>query len=93
MSSSSNRSSIASDCSMQQSILPRIPVSSPLLVELLHIIFHAAERCVSVAVQALHDILHRANYELFTGKNRIEEGFVFKNDNHSDDIFKKHTSQ
>lgn len=47
--------------------MPRIPVSSPLLIELLHIIYHAAERNASVALQALHDVIERATYELYTG--------------------------
>lgn len=48
--------------------MPRIPVSSPLLIELLHLIYHAAERNASLALQALHDVIERANYELYTGK-------------------------
>ncbi|XP_056642082.1 hyccin [Diorhabda sublineata] len=63
--SESNRSSLASDSSIQTSLRPRIPVSSPLLVELLHIIYHAAERCAVGAVQALHDVIHRAKYESY----------------------------
>lgn len=63
----SNRSSIASDCSIQQGILPRITVSSPLLIELLHLVYHAAERNASIALQALHDIMERATFELYTG--------------------------
>ncbi|XP_060517006.1 hyccin [Cylas formicarius] len=69
-SSGSARSSItsASECSFQQplSILPRIQVSSPLLIELLHIVYHGAERCASGAVQALHDIILRATYETYS---------------------------
>ncbi|XP_023012705.2 PI4KA lipid kinase complex subunit hyccin isoform X1 [Leptinotarsa decemlineata] len=61
----SNRSSVASDSSIQQTVRPRVPVSSPLLIELLHIIYHAAVRCGGVAVQALHDIMYRARYETF----------------------------
>lgn len=66
----SNRSSIASDSSIQQGVIPRIPVSGPLLIELLHIIYHAAERNVTVALQALHDVMERATYELYTGINK-----------------------
>ncbi|KAG5897445.1 hypothetical protein JTB14_002706 [Gonioctena quinquepunctata] len=62
----SNRSSIASDVSIQQGILPRIPVSSPLLIELLHTVYHAAVRCGGIAVQVLHDVIHRASYETYT---------------------------
>ncbi|CAH1117440.1 unnamed protein product [Phaedon cochleariae] len=64
--SDSIRSSIESDIgSSQHGLLRRIPVSSPLLVELLHIIYHAAERCTSVAMQALHDVVQRAGYESY----------------------------
>lgn len=63
----SARSSITSESSFHQSILPRIAVSSPLLIEFLHIIYHAAERCASAAIQALHDITQRGNYESYAG--------------------------
>ncbi|XP_066254888.1 hyccin [Euwallacea similis] len=66
LNSGSNRSSIASDSSFQQpllSILPRVQVSAPLLIELLHIVYHGAERCANGAIQALHDIIQRAAYE------------------------------
>ncbi|CAG9836724.1 unnamed protein product [Diabrotica balteata] len=62
----SNRSSVASDSSIQHGITPRVPVSSPLLIELLHIIYHAAERCASGGLQALHDVIYRAKYESYT---------------------------
>ncbi|EFA04775.2 hyccin isoform X2 [Tribolium castaneum] len=64
-SNDSARSSINSDCSYSQGIAPRIPVSSPLLLELLHIVYHGAEKGVNGAVQALHDITQRAKYEAF----------------------------
>ncbi|XP_044268076.1 hyccin isoform X2 [Tribolium madens] len=64
-SNDSARSSINSDCSYSQGIAPRIPVSSPLLLELLHIVYHGAEKGVSGAIQALHDITQRAKYEAF----------------------------
>lgn len=67
LNSSSTRSSVASDSSYQQplSILPRIQVSGPLLIELLHVIYHGAERCANGAIQALHDIIQRATYETY----------------------------
>lgn len=42
-------------------------MSSPLLIELLHIIYHTAERNASIALQALNDVMERATYELYTG--------------------------
>lgn len=69
--SESNRSSLGSDSSIQNTLRPRVPVSSPLLIELLHIIYHAAERCAAAerctvgVVQALHDVIHRAKYESY----------------------------
>ncbi|CAH0556646.1 unnamed protein product [Brassicogethes aeneus] len=63
--SDSPRSSIASDSSIQQSIQPRIPVSSSLLIELLHTVYHSAERGAPGAVQALHDLTQRAKYESY----------------------------
>ncbi|CAH1966558.1 unnamed protein product [Acanthoscelides obtectus] len=65
MSSVSNRSSCASDSSLQHSSLPRVPVSGPLLIELCHLIYHAAERCAAMAIQALHDVIQRASYECY----------------------------
>ncbi|CAG9859574.1 unnamed protein product [Phyllotreta striolata] len=62
--SDSNRSSL-SDSSIQNVLSPRISVSSTLLIELLHIVYHGAERCATGAVQALDDIIHRAKYESF----------------------------
>lgn len=69
---SSNRSSVASDSSLQQaySILPRVQVSGPLLIELLHIVYHGAERCANGAMQALHDIIQRATYDIFPGAQK-----------------------
>lgn len=66
-SSSSSRSSIASDCSLQQplTLLPRVQISGPLLIELLHVVYHGAERSASGAIQALHDIIQRGTYENF----------------------------
>ncbi|KAF7278078.1 PI4KA lipid kinase complex subunit hyccin [Rhynchophorus ferrugineus] len=68
LSSGSTRSSIASDSSYQQplSILPRVQVSGPLLIELLHIVYHGAQRCAIGAIQALHDIIQRATYETYS---------------------------
>lgn len=43
----------------------RIPITSPLLIELLHIVYHAVKRGASGASQALNDIIFRANYETF----------------------------
>lgn len=73
--SNSARSSVASDSSFQQplSILPRIQISGPLLIELLHIVYHGAERCANGAVQALHDIIQRANYETFPGMSKLNQ--------------------
>ncbi|XP_030763184.1 hyccin [Sitophilus oryzae] len=68
LNSDSTRSSIASDSSYQLpiSILPRVQVSGPLLIELLHIVYHGAERCANGAIQALHDIIQRATYETYS---------------------------
>lgn len=63
----SARSSINSDCSYSQGIAPRIPVSSPLLLELLHTVYHSAEKGAAGALQALHDITQRATYEIYPG--------------------------
>lgn len=68
--SDSNRSSV-SDNSIQNMLRPRISVSSPLLIELLHIVYHSAERCAVGAIQALHDIIHRAKYESYAGNTVI----------------------
>ncbi|XP_068903696.1 hyccin isoform X3 [Tenebrio molitor] len=64
-SNNSARSSVNSDCSYSQGISPRIPVSSPLLLELLHTVYYGAEKGATGAVQALHDITQRANYETY----------------------------
>jgi hypothetical protein len=66
-SNNSARSSVNSDCSYSQGISPRIPVSSPLLLELLHTVYYGAEKGATGAVQALHDITQRANYETYAG--------------------------
>lgn len=64
----SARSSITSETSYNHNnIHTRISLSSPLLIELLHIIYHAAERCVSGAIQALDDVTQRATYETYAG--------------------------
>nr|CAH7713663.1 unnamed protein product [Callosobruchus chinensis] len=62
---SSNRSSCASSSPQQGSSLCRVPVSAPLLIELVHVIYHAAEKCAAVAIQALHDVIQRATYECY----------------------------
>ncbi|VEN49819.1 unnamed protein product [Callosobruchus maculatus] len=43
----------------------RVPVSAPLLIELVHVIYHAAEKCAPAAIQALHDVIQRATYECY----------------------------
>ncbi|XP_017772458.1 PREDICTED: hyccin [Nicrophorus vespilloides] len=59
------RTSVDSD-SFNISMMPRILVSSQLLLELLHIVYHALERDVSGAAQTLHDVTQRATYETYT---------------------------
>lgn len=48
------------------STLPRIIMSSTLLLELLHVVYHALERNASGAAQTLHDVIFRANYDTCT---------------------------
>lgn len=50
---------------------PRITVSPPLLLELLHIVYHAVEREACGGLQALHDITQRATYETYSGRHQF----------------------
>lgn len=45
----------------------RLTVSSPLLLEFLHIVYHSIERGVNGAAQTLQDLVHRATYETYAG--------------------------
>lgn len=65
--SSGARTSSDSDSINHMSAIPRVVVSSPLLLELLHITYHALERGASGAAHTLHDITQRATYETFAG--------------------------
>lgn len=56
-----------SDTIHHLSTSPRITVSSPLLLEFLHTVYHSVERGVSGASQALNDIMQRATYETYAG--------------------------
>ena len=46
---------------------PRLVISNTLLLELLHVVYHALEKGASGAAQALHDIYNRAMYEAYAG--------------------------
>nr|CAI5829524.1 unnamed protein product [Callosobruchus analis] len=61
----SNRSSCASSSDGSGIAVCRVPVSAPLLIELVHVIYHAAEKCAAAAIQALHDVIQRATYECY----------------------------
>ncbi|XP_065163986.1 hyccin [Atheta coriaria] len=63
--SGGNRTSADSD-NLQHSTAPRIPVSSQLMLEFAHTVYHALERGANGAAQTLHDIIQRASYETFT---------------------------
>lgn len=65
--SGSARSSLDSDSIHHMGTTPRITVSSPLLLELLHIVYHAVEREACGGLQALNDIIQRATYETYAG--------------------------
>lgn len=53
------------------STTPRITVSPPLLLELLHIVYHAVEREACGGLQALNDIIQRATYETYSGNTQF----------------------
>lgn len=67
-SSGSARSSTDSDTIHHLCTTPRLTVSSPLLLELLNVVYHSIEREVCGAVQALHDVTQRATYQAYPGK-------------------------
>lgn len=69
--SSSSRLSTDSDNLSNDIMLPRLVVSSPLLLEFVHAIYHSLERGVNGATQTLHDVLQRAVYESFPGEFKI----------------------
>lgn len=55
------------------SSVARLTVSSQLLLELLHVIYHSIERGVNGAAQALHDLIQRATYETYAGKYHTQK--------------------
>lgn len=63
----SSRASTDSDSIHSITTIPRLVVSSPLLLELLHVVYHALERGVSGAAHALHELMQRAVYESYAG--------------------------
>ncbi|KRT81988.1 hypothetical protein AMK59_5248 [Oryctes borbonicus] len=63
--SGSNRTSTDSDSINYMSTVPRLVVSSPLLLELLQVVYHGLERGASGVAQTLHDITARATYETY----------------------------
>lgn len=46
----------------------RIPVTNPFLIELLNIVYNAMERGINAGQIALSDIIQRASYEAYPGK-------------------------
>lgn len=60
-----------SDSIHHMSTTPRITVSPPLLLELLHIVYHAVEREACGGLQALNDIIQRATYETYSGVSLV----------------------
>lgn len=56
-----------SDSIHHMSTIPRITVSPPLMLELLHVVYHAVEREACGGLQALNDIIQRATYETYAG--------------------------
>lgn len=54
------------------STVPRLVVSSPLLLELLQVVYHGLEKGASGVAQTLHDITARATYETYAGKEMIK---------------------
>lgn len=65
--SGSNRTSSDSDSINYMSTVPRLVVSSPLLLELLQVVYHGLEKGASGVAQTLHDIAARATYETYAG--------------------------
>ncbi|GJQ69798.1 hypothetical protein Trydic_g22356 [Trypoxylus dichotomus] len=63
--SGSNRTSSDSDSINYMSSVPRLVVSSPLLLELLQVVYNGLERGASGVAQTLHDITARATYETY----------------------------
>ncbi|XP_018331354.1 hyccin [Agrilus planipennis] len=65
ISSGSSRTSTESD-TLHSALFPhRLAVSSPLLIEFLHVTYHALERGANGAGQTLNDITQRATYECY----------------------------
>lgn len=61
------RASYGSDTSISSKPLPRIPVSAPFLLELIHATYFAMfNEFASAAIQAVDDAHHRACYEMFS---------------------------
>lgn len=79
--SGSNRTSTDSDSISYMSTVPRLVVSSPLLLELLQVVYHGLERGASGVAQTLHDITVRATYETYAGRLTIK---LFCYNNHYD---------
>ena len=55
----------ASDTSLVPRLLPRVPVSSQLLLEFVHAVYYAMFNGCSQATSALDDLATRANYECY----------------------------
>lgn len=64
----SSRNSTDSD-NMQHPITGqmRLIVSNPLLLEFVHLVYHAMDRGAASATQTLHDLARRATYETYAG--------------------------
>ncbi|KAI4465763.1 hyccin related [Holotrichia oblita] len=71
--SGSNRTSSDSDSINYMSTVPRLVVSSPLLLELLQVVYHGLERGASGVAQTLHDITARATYETYADDIPIQD--------------------
>lgn len=63
-STGSSRNSVDSDSSYN-SITHRLIVSSPLLLEFLHVIYHCLERGINGSTHTLHDVTQRGIYECY----------------------------
>lgn len=57
-----------SDSIHHMNVTPRISVSSPLLLEFVHVVYHSLERVVTGAAQTLSDVTYRATYETYSGR-------------------------
>lgn len=76
-----HRSSYGSDASITSKPLPRIPMSTEFLLELIHATYFAMfNEFASIAIQAVDDIHNRACYELYADvilvTNSIKNSFI-----------------